>query len=273
MSDLTTALMKSNNSKGVVDIVNASKALQAQLVATAQKSNVTASIVTSGSAGSLFLRFNGNDGSVTYGADQKELAHKQALIISAGDAFYGCEEWKSKKVVSSLIVTLASGKPAPSAPEGATMAGDLKPPHHRDGWQDVTGVRATGLGGKLDQVSVEWKAAAMGQRRPIGDLIAEIVSHAESPEGSEGFVHPIIIIGSDSYFNKTHDRDVFVPEITIVGWSNGAQILLDESNADMISTELRAAAVKNPAPTFAGASASAGEVVESGAESAAGFLD
>lgn len=183
-------------------------------------------------SGVNFVNFDGNTGKIAYGRDKSALPIEGQRWVAPAELFYhGVTNWQAKKPTDRKRVNILDNPVPPQPPEGGTLQGELPPPHHRDGWAFEVGMRMVGVGAKMDKIEMEFGASAQGQRSAIGNLWAKVWEMAQSPYGEEGFLNPIFEVEVDSYFNTTHDRDIYFPVFKVYDWTDG-DILLTQHDPD-----------------------------------------
>ena len=174
--------------------------------------------------GVAFVKFNGNDGSMTVGRDQTEITADQKFAVPLEGAFAEISKWQKKTVLDRKRVQVLDGPP-PAVPEGEPKVGDLPKPNERDGWDSALGIRLFGIDGDLKGTEVEYASSASGQSQEIAALIGEMTDRvSELPEG-DGCFNAIVTISSGSYYNKTYSKDVYFPQFKIHGFTDGKKVV------------------------------------------------
>lgn len=70
-----------------------------------------AATMTGGGGGKAFLKFNGDDGEYSYGADDTELSLQSQLVMNPGSFKRGYAIWKDSKVVHESMLSVLEGLP------------------------------------------------------------------------------------------------------------------------------------------------------------------
>ena len=195
-------------------------AVQARVAALKQ----TGALPESREGGVTYLKFNGNDGSMTVGREANEITADQQFVVPLESAFAACTNWAKGSPVKKITVKILEGA-APQPPEGEPRVGDLPKPNQRDGWDTSLGLRLTGINGDLKGVETEYASPAQAQSQEIAALIGEMTTRAsELPEG-DGTFNAIVTLSSGSYHNKAYSKRVWYPLFRIIAWTDGEKIV------------------------------------------------
>ncbi|USN16275.1 hypothetical protein PAPPERLAPAPP_05370 [Brevundimonas phage vB_BpoS-Papperlapapp] len=202
-----------------------------------------------GGGGSAFLKFNGNDGYYSYGADDTDLEIGTQAAMDPRTLKRGWICWKDGKVQEEIMMTLEEG-----VPPQKHLLPDYGPYGQDDGWSEQK---------TIEFVPIEGDAPALlfqaNNRSKMNALEAVMKDFARQFKNNPGMV-PVIELGANEFEAKPRDggRKVkkHAPKFTIKGW-----ITQDEfagykegegSNADDYAAEgevNQQAALPAPEPT------------------------
>lgn len=178
-----------------------------------------------------FISFDGNTGRITFGRDKQDLPDGQEWVAPAEMFYHGCTYWESKRPNNETRkrVNILDNPICPQPPEGEPMQGTLPKPRERDGWAMESGMRLTGVGGEFAGVEMEFGGSSQGISNAVMDLWGAVLTQADTAAGAQNYMNPIFTFGSDSYFNKSYDREIHVPMLTLTGWADhkGNRIAVD----------------------------------------------
>ena len=163
-------------------------------------------------SGVTYLKFNGNDGSMTVGREANEIKADQQFVVPLESAFAACTNWSKGSPVKKIVVKILEGA-APQPPAGEPRVGDLPKPNQRDGWDTSLGLRLTGINGDLKEVETEYASAAQAQSQEIAALIGEMTQRASELEEGDGTFNAIVTLSSGSYHNKAYSQGRILPPV------------------------------------------------------------
>jgi hypothetical protein len=164
-------------------------------------------------AGEDILKMN-QEGHWVRGMDSAPIPGGSQWIIHAGSLELGFTCWKGGKPEDEFYrnwMSLAEN-PLPAL-------GDL--PEHgpyssaMEGWKE--GGRATLVSADDPEDMVQYRPTNYGGRKAIAQKIQEIGQAAAThPQ----FVHPIVTLSCETYFNKNYNKDIATPVIDVVDWGS-----------------------------------------------------
>jgi hypothetical protein len=180
------------------------------------------------SAGLLFLKFDGNTGSYTYGKDDDELEKGTRVAVNPSEFKNGWICWKDGQVMEETMTRIVDGKP--------TARGDLADhgPYEdeKDGWREQSSVQLRDIESGDEFL---FKTSSKGGRIAVGNLVRDF--------GKAYAMHPgelaIVELSSTSFDAKDKKTGKklgkkFAPAFKIVGWASEADLIakFDAMGAD-----------------------------------------
>lgn len=170
-----------------------------------------------------YLRFGKGDW--TFGRDNAPLDLDGVWVIHPQSLQHGWICWRGGSLHKEVLVPFSQPLPPenslPEAPEPAPDSDD------QPGYQHQMAFQCVGLEGKQTGVQLTFKTATVGGRSAVDKMVDEMFARMDDVEISgEGGIFPVVMFGTDSYKHKTRGK-IFVPTITLVGWSTnepGAEV-------------------------------------------------
>lgn len=202
-----------------------------------------------GGGGSAFLKFNGNDGYYTYGADDTDLEVGTQAAMDPRTLKRGWICWKDGKVQEEIMMTLEEGVP----PQKHALP-DYGPYGQDDGWSEQKTIEFVPIEG--DAPSLLFQA---NNRSKMNALEAVMKDFARQFKNNPGMV-PVIELGANEFEAKPRDggRKVkkHAPKFVIKGWISQDEFASykegEGSNADDYAADegvSQQAALPAPEPT------------------------
>ncbi len=171
-------------------------------------------------SGALYMRFNGNDGSLTLGKNNQSIPADQLFVVPLEGIKWGYIEWVSKRPSGQeRMIKMVDGH-MPSPPAGVLMKGS-KPKRAMDGWGECIVVELHGMNGELDGIRCEWPMHSQGGQEAARKLAAGMFDRMEA---DLAHVNVIVKLRTDSYFNKEYSRTVYYPVFDVVGHTDGLSV-------------------------------------------------
>lgn len=172
-----------------------------------------------GGGGSAFLKFNGNDGYYSYGADDTDLEIGTQAAMDPRTLRRGYICWKDGKVQEEIMMTLEEGQPP-----AKHLLPDYGPYGDGDGWSDQKTIEFVPIEGDAPPLLFQ-----ANNRSKMNALEAVMKDFSRQFKNNPGMV-PVVELSANEFEAKPRDggRKVkkHAPKFTIKGW-----ITQDEFNA------------------------------------------
>jgi len=182
---------------------------------------------TGGRGPNLYMRFNGNDGTLTIGRDKSEVAADQMFFIPLETVEYGVIEWAAKTPTGQERMTKMVDGAAPLQPPN-TLAKGADPKRPLDGWGACLRCQLVGYGGDMDGINVELALHSQGAQDKLAELAATMFKRLAD---GEKLCNAVVTLSSDSYENKTYSKTIWFPVFTVVGWCDPYTVELNDEVA------------------------------------------
>lgn len=154
------------------------------------------------------------EGNWSRGMDNAPIPEGSQWIIHAGGVQLGYTCWKGGKPVEEIYRTWVDLAEAP-------LPGLADLPDHgpytsaMEGWKEGGRANLTSVDDPEDQV--QYRPTNYGGRKALTLKIQEI---GQAVSAHPNFLHPIVVLGSSSYFNRNYNKDIATPELQIVDWGS-----------------------------------------------------
>ena len=100
-------------------------------------------------------------------------------------------------------------------------------PEVKGEWSKAISMMMVCVSGEDEGCQVELKMSSTGMRNAFSELLQDIIGQIQA---GDDYV-PTVTLGNDSYQHKTYGK-IFVPELTVVNWSDGMPASTDEGEED-----------------------------------------
>jgi hypothetical protein len=172
-----------------------------------------------GGSSAIYLKFNGNSGEYTFGAEAEELPHGTRLAVNMEGFRRGWICWKDEQVVEEIMVRLIDGRP-PAKSELTDHGPYVVTEERKDGWSEQAAVNFRDLTTNREYT---FKVTSKSALRSLGNLVQDFSKLYKTKPG----LAPIVEIGSVTWMPKVkkHGRK-HSPVLKIADW-----IAIDELNA------------------------------------------
>jgi hypothetical protein len=183
-----------------------------------------ATLTGGGSAGKAFLKFSGNDGTFTYGANNDDLEVGSKLLVNVESYQRGFICWVDGQVKGEVMTPL--GQPAPIQ---ANLP-DYGPYGEDDGWSEQQTIELKLLDG--EGTEMVFQANNISKRRAIAKLLKDFgASYKRNPGAA-----PVVEIGSTEFEVKGQGKRKIIkhaPTFTLSYLkSEDVNALLEDNPAD-----------------------------------------
>lgn len=160
-----------------------------------------------GNDNAAYLKFNGNTGDYTYGAENEELEHGSRVVVDMNLAARGWICWNDGEVVEEINVPLVDGKP----PRENELQDHGPYADDDDGWSEqVTLFMAMSDGTKLC-----YKATSKSGKRAFAGLVKDYSKQWRTKPDQL----PIVEIDATSFQPKDKKLGTkYAPKLRIVDW-------------------------------------------------------
>lgn len=171
-----------------------------------------------GGGGPLFLKFNGNDGYYSYGADDIELVLGTQAAMDPKTLKRGFICWKEGKVQEEIMMSLAEG-----LPPAKHLLPDHGPYGVDDGWQEQKTIEFKTIEG--DFLTLLFQANNKSKMNALEALMKDFARLYKNYPGQ----YPVIELDENEFETKPKDggRKVrkHAPKFKIVGWMTEEELL------------------------------------------------
>jgi len=193
--------------------------------------------------GVQFLKFNGNDGEFTYGANREVLDIGTQLAVNMESYEVGFICWKEGEVVDEKMVPIVSGQSVSKA--------DL--PDHgpyktyedgtKDGWSEQRSVNFKGI---EDGTDYQFKTTSKSGLIALGNLLRDFAKGVKLNDGKV----PVIELAINTFTPKNNPRagKKHAPTFKIVAWVDQNELAETISSNSAAAAEEEVAAPPPPPP-------------------------
>lgn len=172
-----------------------------------------------GAGGGAFLKFNGNTGDFTFGAEGDEIPHGTQLAVQMDGFARGFICWVEGDVVEEVMVKVVDGKP----PLQSDLADHGPYEKHDDGTQDGWSEQA-----RVTFISLEdgetyvYKTSSKSGLRALGNLLRDFARQMRSHPDAL----PVAEFGATSFIPKNNKKigKKYAPSFKLVGWVQQEEI-------------------------------------------------
>lgn len=181
------------------------------------------------SGGGLYMKFNGNTGELTYGAEGVEIPEGTLLIVNPNECRRGWICWKDEQVAEELMYRILDRDP----PEEHDLPDHGPYTVHEDGTKDgwSAQVAIPFLLREDDGTIVEltYKTSSKSAIRAVGNLLKAYGRLYKSHDGEL----PVVEFGTESWMPKVkkHGKK-FSPKFTIVDWASEAALAAESEGSE-----------------------------------------
>jgi len=165
-----------------------------------------------GQSGTSFMKFSG--GVFTYGAENLDVEEDSKWAVNPNSFLHGYQAWGDGELLGEERATMAE----PPIVRGNLDALTYVHPDHGEvnaKWQPLRGMQLVCVSGADKGTACELAGTSMGLTKAIAGLITEVMAAIkEDPQTPV----PIVLLGSDSYYNKKWKKDIFFPVFDVVDW-------------------------------------------------------
>lgn len=162
----------------------------------------------------VFLKFNGNTGEYTYGADQEELPDGSRLVAIMDSIARGWICWNDSEVIDEIMVSILDGNPPTEKdlPDHSPFEND------EDGWSEQ--IRVVFKDVETGE-TYTFKTSSRAAMRAVGSLMKDYGRQFKNHPDE----NPVVEISSSSYMpkEKKHGKK-HAPSFKIVDWMNNEEI-------------------------------------------------
>jgi hypothetical protein len=170
-----------------------------------------------GASNAAYLKFNGNTGEFTFGAQSDELPHGTKVAVDMTSFRRGWICWKDAAVVDEIMVRVVDGRP-PLESELQDHGPYVKTAEQNDGWAEQAAVNFRDV-----ETGAEYtfKASSKSALRSLGNLLKD---YGRQYKQYDGFL-PIAELGANSFTpaNKTWGKK-YAPTLKIVEWKDAGEL-------------------------------------------------
>lgn len=170
-----------------------------------------------GGSNAQYLKFNGNSGEYTYGAEAEEMPHGTQLAVNMNSFRRGFICWKDSDVVDEVMVRVIDGKP-PEKGELRDHGPYIQNDERKDGWAEQSAVEFRALDtGK----AFTFKVSSVSAIRALGTLLKDYATEYKAHPGELAVVE----LGASSFIPKNKQwGKKHSPKLKIVGWIAEAEL-------------------------------------------------
>lgn len=165
-----------------------------------------------------YLKFNGNSGEFTYGAEAEELPLGTRLAVDMNSFRRGFICWVEEEVVEEVMIRVVDGKP-PEKHELTDHGPYVKTEDRTDGWSEQAAVTLRDIAtGK----EFTFKHSSLSALRALGTLLKDFAKDYKNHPGEL----PIVELDTSSFIpkNKKFGKK-YSPKFNIVEWSSEEELM------------------------------------------------
>lgn len=172
-----------------------------------------ASTYSGGGSGSSFLKFDGNDGTYSFGAENTELAIDTQAVMDVESYKRGYVCWKGGNVVDEIMLSLIEGAPPPvgNLPDHGPYGKD-------DGWNDQKTVSFYPIDGEFEGQNLLFQANNKSKNRALEGVMKDFGRQFRANPG----MVPVVQLGTTQFEITPEEggRKIrkHAPLFKIVGW-------------------------------------------------------
>lgn len=177
-----------------------------------------------GGSNAKYLKFNGNSGEYTFGAEAEELEKGTRLVVNMAGFRRGWICWKDEQVAEEIMVRVVEGPPPPQSQltdHGPYVVTENK----KEGWTEQSAVdfRDPTTGDEYT-----FKVSSKSALRALGTLMKDYAKVYKSKPG----MLPIIELDVSSWMPKVkaHGKK-YSPVLKIVDWANENDLLAQHGDS------------------------------------------
>jgi hypothetical protein len=177
-----------------------------------------------GGSNAQYLKFNGNSGEFTFGAEQEELVAGTKLAVDMNSFRRGFICWKDEKVVDEHMVRVIDGAPKDKSElqdHGPYVISEDK----KEGWADQAAVNFRDIASGKEYT---FKVSSVSAIRALGTLLKDYSKEYKSHPGEL----PIITLDSSSFMpkNKAWGKK-YSPKLAISEWLPEADLMAQHGDS------------------------------------------
>lgn len=204
--------------------------------------------VGSGSgSGDTFLKIDDKTGALTFGQESNPVPAGMRWAVALQSFQHGYIDMQDGKPKERNVIPMMQG--ARPMPKGGSTTREIDPQtkqlsgkvrtlapgeygtYEGGGPRDTTEIVLT----SLDEPGFNLTFTSWGKSSAnrVGTLLEKAIVHCESPDGDAGFIHPVILVKSSKYHNKTFRRDVHHFDFDLIDWlhADGKTLLSQHGGA------------------------------------------
>jgi hypothetical protein len=163
-----------------------------------------------------YMKFSKGDWS--FGKDETPLDLEGLYLLHPSSLMHGWICWRNGSLFHEVLLPFTQQLPLESslkeAPEPAPDSDD------QPGYQHQMAFQVVAIEGKQAGQQFTFKTGTVGGRGAVDRVVEVLMARMDDVEalGGAGGIYPVLEFGVDSYKHKTRGK-IFVPVITVVGWS------------------------------------------------------
>jgi hypothetical protein len=171
-----------------------------------------------GGANGTYLKFNGNSGEYTYGAEQEELTAGTHLAVDMNSFRRGWICWKDENVVDEQMVRVIDGRPKDKSElpdHGPYVVTEEK----KEGWAEQAAVNFRDIETGKEYI---FKVSSVSALRALGTLLKDYGREYKNHPGEL----PIVTLNTSSFMPKNKKwGKKYSPKLPIEEWIPEADLL------------------------------------------------
>jgi hypothetical protein len=164
-----------------------------------------------------YLKFNGNSGEYTFGAEQEELPHGTELVVDMNSFRRGWICWKDEEVIDEVMTRVIDGPP----PEKSALADHgpyVESDDKKEGWAEQAAISFKSRDGQ----DFIFKPTSRSALRALGLLLKDYGKDYKNHPGEL----PIITLSAGSFIPKNKKwGKKYNPILKITSWVNEEELL------------------------------------------------
>jgi hypothetical protein len=191
-----------------------------------------------GFGGKDLLRLNDQDGSWNFGQSNEDVQPGSRWAVNVRSLMHGYTCWVERGKKNELVLDAMVPVTQPK--------GIQPPPIEGKECKDTRAFDLKCLDGADKDTEVHYKSASDGCIRATDALLAKIYNQIAA---DKVFVHPVITLGSESYWNAKWNKNIHKPVFELVGWANSnGEVMRAADSAQVAAPEPVAVPVQPAAP-------------------------
>jgi hypothetical protein len=165
-----------------------------------------------------YLKFNGNSGEFTYGAEAEELELGTKLAVDMNSFRRGWICWVNEEVVEEIMVRVVDGKP-PEKHELTDHGPYVVTEERKDGWTEQAAVTLRDIETGKEFI---FKHSSLSALRALGQLLKDFAKDYKNHPGEL----PIVELDTSSFIpkNKKYGKK-YSPKFNIVEWVGEEELM------------------------------------------------